>query len=596
MLSSGAVAYRACYHCELLFDVDDTTSAEAMPCPQCGQPLEAYQPPDENALESELYGEAEAQQSTLLGESVPAPVNPAIVATHAFDGLSQAVRDQLAARQASLSSEMAQARPTAQVPTPAPQGGPIGQVGPMGGGKGPNATRILDISANQAEIDAMVAGAEPELKPVAAADQRTMALDVSAADLGPPPAAPPAVTATGTASRFDTPAKASGRHTRIEGLPIADAPIGPSAPVVSPVETPPPVARVEPPPPLQPIGGPPTRSTVAPPAQGDARRTSAMPAVKVGGPTPAGPSGAVSAGGASASRRSGGKAPLVIALSVVVLGGGAAAAYFLTRGGSPAVAPGEATGAGGAVASAASSAKPADPLAAALGDAQAELPAATGGEPLDEGVAFLVGGPEGLSTSFGGVPGLPSLTLPEPQIDRDSGGEWVKPLEALLKGNRGPDQSRLDLALDEGADARTAVRITYSAHRAGFREFGLVVDREGKGRVALPFSLQPAGGTLPASGAMVISVGSISVKVDAQDANGTQLSDGVAVPHKDGTKPDLDGVVARIEAILSAQPGVKRALVYPNPEMTIGQLAGVVDRVSAKNGKRLFADVSLAIR
>jgi hypothetical protein len=581
-----------------------------MPCPQCGQPLEAYQPPDEGALESELYGEAEAQQSTLLGESVPAPVNPAIVATHAFDGLSQAVRDQLAARQASLSSEMAQARPTAQVPTPVPQVGQIAQLGqfdpaaPAGGGKGPNATRILDISANQDAIDALVAASDPVPAPVAAADQRTMALDVSSVDLGPLPSGPlapppgPAPTASGTGPRFDASAKASGRHTRIEGLAIADMPIGPPPPVVSPVETPPPVARVEPPPPLQPIGGPPPRGTLPPSVSGDPRRTSAMPAVSVGGPTPAGPVESVRVTSAAVPRRAGSKTPLIIALTVVVLGGGAAAAYFLTRGGTPAVpsGDGQTNGSGGAVASAAPSGKAADPLAAALGDAQAELPRAQGGEPLDDGIAFLVGGPEGLSTSFGGVPGLPSLTLPEPQIDRDQGGEWVKPLEALLKGNRGPDQSRLNLALDQGADARTAIRIAYSAHRAGFREFGLVVDRGGDGRGALPFSVQPSGAALPAGGAMVVSVGSISVKVDAQDANGTQLSDGVAVPHKDGTKPDLDAVVTRIETILAAQPGVKRALVYPNPEMTLEQLAGVVDRVSAKSGKRLFADVSLAIR
>jgi hypothetical protein len=79
---------------------------------------------------------------------------------------------------------------------------------------------------------------------------------------------------------------------------------------------------------------------------------------------------------------------------------------------------------------------------------------------------------------------------------------------------------------------------------------------------------------------------------------GTVLSDGVAVPHKDagGTRPDLDGVVARIQTILAAQPSVKRALIYPNPEMTMEQLASVVDRVSSLNGKPLFSEVSLAIR
>jgi hypothetical protein len=585
-----AVAYRACYHCELLFDVDDSPSG-GMPCPQCGQPLEPYTPPDEQALESELYGEeAEAQQSTLLGEAVPAPVNPAIVATHAFDGLSSAVREQLAARQASLSSEMAQARPTAQVPTPAPQ------LDQLPGGKGPNATRILDVSGNQAAIEAMVADVRPpvmdEPEP-----QRTMAIDTSASPLAPP-------TASQEARFGNVSDKVSGRHTRIEGIPVLDAPVPP--PTFSPVDTPPPVKRPEPPPPLEPIGPPapspratqpPPRTTQPPPrASGDIRRTASMPAVGVPQPTLA-PAPVSTAARAPAG--SGSKKGLIIGLvAFVLLGGGGAAAFFLTRDKTPAAPVGEPaaepSGAPGSTAAEATG----DKLATALGDAQAELPRAKGGDPIMSDAPFLVGGPEGLSTSFGGVPGLPSLTLPEPQIDKDAGGEWVKPLKSMLEGNLGGNPGRLVMALDYRADARTAIRLVYSAHKAGFRQFGLGVDRGGDGRASLAFTLQPSGVPLPTGGAMIISVGSISVKVDAQDANGTVLSDGVAVPHKDagGTRPDLDGVVARIQTILAAQPSVKRALIYPNPEMTMEQLASVVDRVSSLNGKPLFSEVSLAIR
>lgn len=579
------MAYRACYHCELLFDVDDTTSG-GMPCPQCGQPLEPYTPPDEQALESELYGEeVEAQQSTLLGEAVPAPVNPAIVATHAFDGLSSAVREQLAARQASLSSEMAQARPTAQVPTPAPL------MDQLPGGKGPNATRILDISGNQSVIEAMVADVNPpvldEPEP-----QRTMAIDTSGSALSP--------TASQEARFGNAPAKASGRHTRIEGIAILDVPA--PAPTFSPVDTPPPVKRPEAPPPLEPIAQPaprttqpPPRSTQPPPrATGDIRRTANMPAVGVSQPTPAPVSSAARAPAGGGSK----KGLIIGVVAVLLLGGGGTAAYLLTRdrgGVAPAVdTPAEPSGAPGSAAAEATG----DKLAAALGDAQAELPRAKGGDAIMSDAPFLVGGPEGLSTSFGGVPGLPSLTLPEPQIDRDAGGEWVKPLKSMLEGNLGANPGRLVMALDYRADARTAIRLVYSAHKAGFRQFGLGVDRAPDGRASLAFTLQPSGVPLPTGGAMIISVGSISVKVDAQDANGTVLSDGVAVPHKDagGTRPDLDGVVARIQTILAAQPTVKRALIYPNPEMTMEQLASVVDRVSSLNGKPLFSEVSLAIR
>jgi hypothetical protein len=290
---------------------------------------------------------------------------------------------------------------------------------------------------------------------------------------------------------------------------------------------------------------------------------------------------------------SGGSSKLVVILiaALVVLGGGGAAVwYFVLR--KPPAPPVETP-----VEAPKSAEAPADKLSAAMADSQAELPPATSGESIKPDAPFLVGGPEGLTTSFGGVPGLPSLTLPDPQIDKDAGGEWVKPLKAMFEGSLGANPGRLLMAIDYRADARTVVRLAYSGYKAGFRQFSLGVDRGTDGRGSLPFTIQPAGAPLPPEGAMVVSVGSISVKVDAQDAAGTMLSDGVAVPHKEpGAKPDVDAVAARIETLLKAHPGIKRALVYPNPEMTMEVLAGVLDRVSSNKGKALFSEVSLAIR
>ena len=586
MLWSPAVAYRACYHCELLFDVDDATPGGGMPCPQCGQPLEAYQPPDEQALESELYGEeddeAEAQQSTLLGESLAAPASASIVATHAFDGLSSGVREQLAARQASLSSEMGQARPTAQVPTPVPLSNAQAEALE-------NKTRILDISGNQAAIEAMVASSQSSSissmgsmasMPTLPAPEPMQPMTIDRSSPAPSPTA-------SQAARFAlASADDSGRHTRM--LDLAGPP---KAPTFSPVGTPPPMVRVDPPAMMEPIVVPVApRATVPPPPE---PRRLTPPVGTPRAPTPVAVQSAARAPAARAPAASGGrKTGLIIGVVAVVVLGGGAAAFFLTREKTVAPPPSETAAPG----SPAPAGVTGDKLAAALADSQAELPRTKGGDPIMSDAPFLVGGPEGLSTSFGGVPGLPSLTLPDPQIERDASGEWVKPLKNMLTGNLGANPGRLVMALDYRTDARTAIRLAYSAHKAGFRQFGLGVDRGAEGRGSFAFTVQPAGVPVPTGGAMVISVGSISVKVDAQDAAGATLSDGVAVSHKEGTRPDLDGVVARIETILAANPGVKRALIYPNPEMTMEQLANVVERVSSHNGKSLFSEVSLAIR
>ena len=574
------MAYKACYHCELLFDVDDVGPNEVMPCPQCGQALEPYQPADERAFDNALYPEAEPEgqqdNSSLIGDAVPAPVNAAIVATHAFDGLSSSVREQLAVRQANLSSEMAQARPTAQAPTPFPGDA-------QDSGKGENRTRILDVTDAKDKIDAMVASA---------------AAGAPTADVE---------------NRFGSQVSSGSRNTRIEGVPILGVPVAP--PAFSAVETPPPLVRNEPPPPLEPIGpNAPRRQTQPPPVEAS-RRTQAMPALAVMPPpaasTPRSPTGRnqpvaitpipqpdevsdVRPAGRQGSG-GGGKGKLIaIVAAVVVLGGGGTAAFLLTRHPSaPVVAPTDTpTPTSDAPHSDAPSA---DPFTAALADAQAELPRAKVGDGIKEGAAFVAGGPEGLSTSFGAVPGLPSVTLPEPQIDRDAGGEWVKPLKGLLESNVGGNPGRLTLALDFHVDAKTCLRLVYSGFKGGFRQFGLGVDRGPEGHGQLAFSLTPKGTPLPAEGAIMVSVGSISVKADVQDATGAIVSDGIAVPHKDpGARPDLDALQTRIDALLKAHPAVKRVIVYPNPEMSLEQLAAVVERVGP--GGNHIPEVSIGLR
>lgn len=542
------MAYRACYHCELLFEVDDATSSDSMPCPQCGQPLEPYTAEaDSGTLE------ADTAQPSLIGDALPAPANPAIVATHAFDGLSSSVREQLAARQASLSNEMAQARPSAAVasaPTPMPveSSDDFGASGKKGRG-----TKILDLNASRSVLDALAADAQ------------------HAVTLDPEPAPQPTM-----ALEVEAPRPPSGRYGRPTfGEPAdptpAEVPAGFQSPTASPAMTPPPVRR-----------GP----DFPAPAPAGPRHTQAMPAVR-----PTGPKVAVRAG---ASR-----APIYAVVAVLVLLVGGGLAWWLTKSDSGAAKP---PAEGSAPPSASASDTPGaakDDVARmtrVLADGQAELPPARGGEPLPRGTfSWVAGGPEGLSTSFGGVPGLPSVSVPAAQIERDALGESIKALYAQLATATATD-GRLALALHRKVTTRTMLQFALSAHRAGFRELGLVVERP-TGPGWIPLGVHPSATPLPAGGAIVLSLGSTLIKVDAHDAQGVVLSDGVGVPHKDpGARPDVVALDARLDVLQRAHPGAKQAILYGNPEMTLDELCTVLERVWGLDDKIRFARVSLGVR
>lgn len=497
------MAYQACYACQLLFEVDDAASGAAMPCPQCGAPLEAYTP----EVEAEVV-DASVDVAAVDLASTPA----SIVATHAFDGLSAAVREELAARQASP-ERAAKAR----------------------------GTKVLDLNRPGGASD-LLEGADAAVEP-------------------PPTAEVP-------------------RHRPAAGLNssvFADDSV--------PVEVPPKRA--------------PQRD--ADTANAPARRTQSMPALDVSArsavepriaPVPV----AFNDTGAPLSGRGG----LSQTTRLALVGAGAlalvAGGLWAVRGPSPEVSTG---GAAPTAASAALSA-PAQAEAArmvqTLSDALGELPAARGGEPLPKGMfVWVAGGPEGLSGSFGGVPGLPSANIPANQIDVDPLGEGIKSLATQLGGLAGKGE-RLGLALHRKVTTRTLLLFAMSAYRAGFREVGLVVERpDGPGW--LPLGVHPSVSPLPATGAISVSLGSMMVKADSLGADGKPTSDGVGVPHKEGSnRPDLAALDARLDTLQRSAPAVRNAIVYGNPDMALDELCTVLERVLGTVDKGRFASVSLGVR
>jgi len=495
------VAYQACYACQLLFEVDDAASGAAMPCPQCGAPLEAYTP----EVEAEVV---DASVDAAVVDLASAPAS--IVATHAFDGLSAAVREELAARQANP-ERAAKVR----------------------------GTKVLDLNRPAGASD-MLADAAVEPPPTAEVERHRPSVGLNSsvfADDSVPVETP---TRRGPQREVDA---ANLPSRRTQSMPVVDVS---ARSAVEPRIAPVPVAVNDSGAPLNGRGG---RGRIA-------------------------------------------RLALVGAGAVALVAG----ALWALRGPTT----GEKSGGGPTPAASVASSAPVQTEAArmvkTLTDALGELPAARGGEPLPTGnFVWVAGGPEGLSGSFGGVPGLPSANIPANQIDVDPLGEGIKSLSTQLGGLAGKGE-RLGLALHRKVSTRTLLLFAMSAYRAGFREVGLVVERpDGPGW--LPLGVHPSVSPLPTAGAVSVSLGSMMVKADTLGAEGKPMSDGVGVPHKEGTnRPDLAALDARLDALQRAAPAVRSAIVYGNPEMALDELCTVLERVLGTADKGRFASVSLGVR
>lgn len=164
------MAYKACFRCELLFEVDEASADRDVACPQCGGPLDDYEPD-----EDDLAGDAQPSVE------MPAQGDSGIVATRAFDGLAAAVREQLAARKARID---AVSDPVPEVPAPSvARAVPVAV--PSVGDKGPGATKVLDAISGD-----MLAGLAPRA-PAPMEPTSQLGGDLVAEVRAAPPAAEP---------------------------------------------------------------------------------------------------------------------------------------------------------------------------------------------------------------------------------------------------------------------------------------------------------------------------------------------------------------------------------------------------------------------
>ena len=233
-----------------------------------------------------------------------------------------------------------------------------------------------------------------------------------------------------------------------------------------------------------------------------------------------------------------------------------------------------------------------------LQDGHALIPVVPGSAPLQEG-AFLAGGPEGLSTSHGPVPGLPSTLVPAPLVRSDNGAEWIGPLEASLERLLAESPGLLLIALDGSAATQVLTRFAYTAQKAGYRMFGLVVGRDdGEGKGQIPFIVHRAGGTLPPSGALVVRIGRLGFHVTVQSSDGKALpnAENPIIPRRPGNNLlDVRALDKRLGRLRTQYESVRAAILFANDDLPIDKLAEVMSRIRGSDAGPRYERIALGV-
>ena len=535
--------YKACYNCELLFEVD--SAAAEMSCTECGDALVDYAP-DASELE-QLHDEAaEGETIMLAADQVASPVSSGVVATMAIEGLAAKLR--AAAEQGQGADAILPARRVEPPMMSQPKTEPLRITDPS-----PRSVQPVQAQPVQAQpVHAQPAQAKPiggaaDNRPTFESGQSraTKMLDVSALD--------PAEWGAQDAPGPDLPAPAlPGPALPGPALP------GPALPAMEPINTP----------------------SMQHPSRVQSGQMQPI------GQTPRG----VPAQAGFATRRQKkkkGKAGLLIAIVVFIgAAGGGVAAWYLTKdkGSQPQPA---------SVPSAAPPQTFDGTLTQTLKDASVRLPKVSHAEALPE-IPYLVGGMEGLVFSAGQVPGLASARLTSSVIGTEDGHEFVRPVRAAFE-RVGLSNGSMGFAFDRKLAARDVLRFALSAQLAGAGTTGfVVVQGEGFGRVN--FSLQiGALGEIP-DGVLVVRVGKLGFHVTVKDAAGTVISAGEpSIGLRDDRGLDLNALGARLDELVNAHAAVRTGVVYPSAEMPHEDLVAIIARlVRGAEGPR-FPDVRIAL-
>lgn len=228
-------------------------------------------------------------------------------------------------------------------------------------------------------------------------------------------------------------------------------------------------------------------------------------------------------------------------------------------------------------------------------DGQATLPTVAAAAPLDES-PWIAGGPEGMTTSLGLVTGMPSTVIREGAVVTDDAGAYLPAVQQKLAEGTPTAETRLLVGLP--ADLRVADlrHMADAGRRAGHGTFALLVDQSATpGQLGvLPFLLDPKGTPLPATGAIVVRVGTLGLHVSARGADNASLSEGEPQIPRQGEALDLDAFTERLATLREAHPDINRVIIHPSTDMKLADFAPLLSRVYlGKAGKR-FPEIAIA--
>lgn len=121
--------------------------------------------------------------------------------------------------------------------------------------------------------------------------------------------------------------------------------------------------------------------------------------------------------------------------------------------------------------------------------------------------------------------------------------------------------------------------------------------------VGLQIGLLGTGSATPPTGAVervavrLAAGGTITVEADVRRtdvgaASGDVVHRTLDLAPRDGA-PDWTGLQAELGALKAVDPGVRRAILDPDPSLSTQDVVGFVDAVRARDGKELLPDIVL---
>lgn len=242
-----------------------------------------------------------------------------------------------------------------------------------------------------------------------------------------------------------------------------------------------------------------------------------------------------------------------------------------------------------------------DELSGAVKTAGVALVTSRAAVDLESG-PYLLAGEQSLATSFGMIPGLPSAKISQTALGKDRDGLWVKPaLTPLQKAVSDPSQATLLIGVDRDRQASLLKALAYTGHKAGYDRLSLMV-RKADGSEApgqIPFSVFVKGTSLPTAGIARVNIDRRGIIAQVYSRDGEKLTegDGLLPRLADGERRlDLDGLDVALETLVAAHPQVRQAIITFDDDTPIADVVEIFTRLRSGSTRDRFTALSMIAR